>query len=140
MDEKYHTEVLLVEDNPGDVRLIKEALRGCESRISLHIVTDGVEALQFLHQEGRYASEPRPDLILLDMHLPRRNGKDVLADISKEEALQQIPVIILTGGETDQTTVDQFRGVVHGILKKPVKRTDFSLIIKEIEAGRRNPG
>ena len=139
MNEAYRTEVLLVEDNPGDVRLIKEALRGCESRISIHVVTDGVEALQFLHQEGVYADEPRPDLILLDMHLPRRNGKDVLSDISKDEALQEIPVIILTGGETDQTTVDQFRGMVRGVLKKPVKRTDFSRIIKEIEAVRRNP-
>lgn len=140
MDEKYRTEVLLVEDNPGDVRLIREALRGCESRISVHVVADGVEALQFLHQEGRYAGKPRPGLILLDMHLPRRDGTDVLDDISKDEALKEIPVIILTGGEPNQTTVDRFRGLVHCILKKPVKRTDLSRIIKEIEAAGRNPG
>lgn len=95
-------DVLLVDDNPGDVRLTREALRNQESRARLHVAADGEEALAFLHREGPYGRAPRPNLILLDLNLPKKDGREVLADIKGDPTLKSIPVIVLTTSEADR--------------------------------------
>src|SRR4051812_19808002 len=95
-------EVLLVEDNPGDVRLTREALRDGRVRSNLHIAQDGVEALAFLRREGLYHDVPRPDLILLDLNLPKKDGREVLAEIKADERLRRIPVVVLTTSHAEQ--------------------------------------
>ena len=89
-------EILLVEDNPGDVRLTREALKDAKVRNALHVAMDGVEALAFLRKQGKYSAVPRPDLILLDLNLPKKNGREVLEEIKRDDALRHIPVVILT--------------------------------------------
>ena len=94
MTDEIH--ILLVEDNPGDVRLTVEALRDAKVANELHVVGDGEEAIRFLHQEGRYVDAPRPDIVLLDLNLPRLDGRDVLAAIKTDPDLAKIPIIVLT--------------------------------------------
>ena len=126
-------EILLVEDNPGDVRLTKEAFK--EGKISnrLSVVGDGVEALAFLRHTGPYANAPRPDLILLDLNLPKKDGRDVLAEIHVEEGLKQIPVVVLT---TSNAEIDVLR--THDLhascyITKPVDFAQFVTVVKLIE-------
>lgn len=88
--------ILLVEDSPGDVRLTVEALEDCKVNKELFITEDGVEAMEFLHRQGKYSDAPRPDLILLDLNLPRKNGREVLEEIKQDDYLRRIPVVILT--------------------------------------------
>ena len=95
-------EILLVEDNPGDVRLTQEALRDAKVRNELHVVMDGVETMAFLRREGRYADAPRPDLILLDLNLPKKDGREVLAEIKADDNLKRIPVVILTVSSSEE--------------------------------------
>src|SRR5437764_679641 len=95
-------EILLVEDNPGDVRLTIEALRDSKVRNNLHVAMDGVEAMAFLRGEGPYANVPRPDLVLLDLNLPRKDGRQVLAEIKADPVLKTIPVVILTTSQAEQ--------------------------------------
>src|ERR1700733_7255713 len=94
-------EVLLVEDSPGDVRLTQEAFREANTSIHLHVATDGVEAMAFLRREGAHAKAPRPDFILLDLNLPRMDGREVLAEIKQDTSLQTIPTVILTTSEAE---------------------------------------
>ena len=94
-------EILLVEDNPGDVRLTREALKDARLMINLHSVGDGMEAMAFLRREGKYAAEPVPDLILLDLNLPRKNGLEVLAEIKKDNELKRIPVVVVTTSKAE---------------------------------------
>src|SRR5271156_1036840 len=89
-------QVLLVEDNPGDVRLTEEAFKDAKVQLEMHVAVDGVEAMEFLRREGKFAESPRPDLILLDLNLPRKDGRDVLAEIKGDPSLMSIPVVILT--------------------------------------------
>jgi chemotaxis family two-component system response regulator Rcp1 len=103
-------EVLLVEDNPGDVRLMREALRGSERNINLHVAVDGVEALDFLGRRNYHVCAPRPSLILLDLNLPRINGREVLAHIKQDERLKTIPTIVLTAS-TAQSDIDLAYGL-----------------------------
>ena len=95
-------EILLVEDNPGDVRLTREALREGKVRNNLYVASDGVEALAFLRREGQYADAVRPDLVLLDINLPRKDGREVLAEIKADPALRYIPVVVLTSSQAEQ--------------------------------------
>src|SRR3989304_1810514 len=95
-NNSYSIEILLVEDNPGDARLTIEAMREAKVRNRIHVVEDGVEAMAFLRREGRYGDAPRPDLILLDLNLPRKDGREVLAEVKADPALKRIPVVILT--------------------------------------------
>jgi CheY-like chemotaxis protein len=113
-------EILLVEDNPGDVRLTEVALQAGRISNNLHVVKDGVDAMDFLHQEGEFAEAPRPDLILLDLNLPRKDGREVLTEIAADEALKQIPVVILTLSQEDADILGMFDLGAKSYIVKPV--------------------
>lgn len=126
-------EILLVEDNPGDVRLTKEALKDARMGNNLHITMDGAEALAFLRKQGKHASAPRPDLILLDLNLPKKNGREVLEEIKREEALQHIPVVILTTSQAEQDVVESYRLRANAYVTKPVDLEQFLKVVSSIE-------
>ena len=123
------TEVLLVEDSPGDVRLTREALRDSPSPIQLHVVSDGVEAMAFLRQEGEHVAAPRPDFILLDLNLPRMDGREVLAHIKQDEGLKSIPVVILTTSDAEADIVKSYDLQANAYLCKPVQLTAFETLV-----------
>src|ERR1051325_5790319 len=126
-------EILLVEDNPGDVRLTREALKDARVSNNLSVTMDGVEALAFLRKEGRYAASPRPDLILLDLNLPKKNGREVLEEIKKEDALRHIPVVILTTSQAAQDVVESYRLRPNAYVTKPVDLDQFLKVVGSIE-------
>jgi len=126
-------EILLVEDNPGDVRLTVEAFKDGKICNHLSVVGDGVEALAFLHREGGYAHVPRPDLILLDLNLPKKDGRDVLADIKSEEQLKRIPVIVLTTSNAEKDILRMYDLHANCYITKPVDFAQFTAVIKTIE-------
>lgn len=130
----YHPiEILLVEDNPGDVRLTMEAFQEGKVRNRLHVVGDGVEALAFLHREGEYAAAPQPDLILLDLNLPRKDGREVLAEIKSDEATARIPVVVLTSSRAEQDILKSYDLQANSYITKPVDLGQFIEVIKGIE-------
>lgn len=124
---------LLVEDNPGDVRLTREALNEGKLRNHLNIVGDGVEALAFLRREGKYASAPRPDLVLLDLNLPRKDGREVLAEIKADPILKRIPVVIITSSEAEQDVLASYDLHVNCYVSKPVDLEQFIKVVRSIE-------
>jgi CheY-like chemotaxis protein len=126
-------EVLLVEDNPGDVRLTREAFRDNKVRIRLSVVEDGVEAIAFLHREGRYVNAPRPDLILLDLNLPRKDGREVLEEVKRDSELRRIPVVILTTSTAEQDIVRAYDYSANCYITKPVDFEQFLGVVKAIE-------
>ncbi len=126
-------EILLVEDNPGDVRLTQEALKEGKVRNKLHVVGDGVEALAFLCQEGEYADAPRPDLILLDLNLPRKNGREVLAEIKEHPNLRRIPVVILTVSQAEEDVLRTYDLHANCYITKPVDLEQFIKVVASIE-------
>ncbi len=126
-------EVLLVEDNPGDVRLTREALRSSRRPANLTVVGDGVEALSFLHREGRHEQAPRPDLILLDLNLPRKSGSEVLAEIKTDDRLRRIPVVILTTSRTTRDIVQSYELHANCYIAKPVDLDQFVAVVRAIE-------
>jgi two-component system, chemotaxis family, response regulator Rcp1 len=125
-------EVLLVEDNPGDVRLTQEALRDANRSIRLHVAFDGVEAMAFLRREGTHAQAPRPDLILLDLNLPRMDGREVLARIKEDDRLKTIPTVILTTSEAEADIVKSYELQANCFLSKPVQLDAFENVVKSI--------
>jgi two-component system, chemotaxis family, response regulator Rcp1 len=125
-------QVLLVEDSPGDVRLTQEAFREANMSIHLHVATDGVEAMAFLTQEGAHADAPRPDLILLDLNLPRMDGREVLARIKADEGLKTIPTVILTTSESETDIVKSYQLQANCYLSKPVQLDAFESLVKSI--------
>jgi CheY-like chemotaxis protein len=125
-------EVLLVEDSPGDVRLTVEAFRDANMAIQLHVASDGVEAMDYLKQEGAYADAPRPDLILLDLNLPRMDGREVLARIKGDESLKTIPTVILTTSEAEADIVKSYQLRANCYLSKPVQLDAFESLVKSI--------
>jgi two-component system, chemotaxis family, response regulator Rcp1 len=125
-------EVLLVEDSPGDVRLTQEALRDANRAIHLHVATDGVEAMAFLRREGPHAGAPRPDLILLDLNLPRMDGREVLAHIKADNSLKTIPTIILTTSVAQTDIVTSYQLQANCYLSKPVQLEAFESLVKSI--------
>jgi chemotaxis family two-component system response regulator Rcp1 len=125
-------EVLLVEDSPGDVRLTQEALRDANRAIHLHVTTDGVQAMAFLRQEGAHLGAPRPDLILLDLNLPKMDGREVLALIKADESLKLIPTIILTTSEAEADIVKSYQLQANCYLSKPVQLDAFESLVKSI--------
>ena len=126
-------EILLVEDNPGDIRLTKEALKDARVGNNLHVTMDGVEALAFLRKQGKHASAPRPDLILLDLNLPKKNGREVLEEIKAEDALRHIPVVILTTSQAEQDVVESYRLQANAYVTKPVDLDQFLKVVSSIE-------
>jgi len=125
-------EVLLVEDSPGDVRLTKEAFRDANESIHLHVPSDGVEAMAFLRQEGQYAGAPRPDFILLDLNLPRMDGREVLSIIKADDHLKTIPTVILTTSESEADIARSYQLQANCYLSKPVQLDNFEALVKSI--------
>jgi two-component system, chemotaxis family, response regulator Rcp1 len=126
-------QILLVEDNPGDVRLAVEALRDAKVRNQLHVVQDGVEAMSLLRREGQYAGIPRPDLILLDLNLPRKDGREVLAEIKYDTDLKRIPVVILTSSAAEQDILQAYNLYANCYITKPLDLEQFLRVIRSIE-------
>ena len=126
-------EILLVEDNPGDVRLTIEALRESKVRNHLSVARDGVEALAFLRSEGAHAEAIRPDLILLDLNLPRKDGREVLAEVKADPDLKTIPVVILTTSRAEQDVLRSYELQANCYISKPVDLDQFITVVKSIE-------
>jgi CheY-like chemotaxis protein len=132
MAEGKTIEVLLVEDNPGDVRLVREAFRDVNRSIRLHLAFDGIEALAFLRRQGAHLHAPRPDLILLDLNLPKMNGRDVLAKIKTDTSLKVIPTIVLSSSETDADVMITYQLQANCYLRKPAQWDTFEDIVRSI--------
>jgi chemotaxis family two-component system response regulator Rcp1 len=126
-------EILLVEDNPGDVRLTQEALREGKVRNHLHVAADGVEAMAFLRREGQHAHAPQPDLILLDLNLPKKGGREVLAEIKEDPELRRIPVVILTVSKAEEDVLKSYNLHANCYITKPVNLDQFLEVVKSIE-------
>ncbi len=126
-------EILLVEDNPGDARLTREAFKDGKLLNALHHVQDGVEAMAFLRREGAYSTAPRPDLILLDLNLPRRDGREVLAEIKHDEELKLIPVVVLTTSNDEQDILKSYNLHANCFITKPVRLEQFLKVVESIE-------
>ena len=126
-------EILLVEDNPGDVRLTQEAFKEGKVRNLLSVVYNGEEAMDFLHRDGRFASAPRPDIILLDLNLPRKDGREVLAEIKADSDLKRIPVVILTTSQAESDLIQTYDLHANCYIVKPVDLDQFINVVKTIE-------
>ncbi len=126
-------QILLVEDNPGDIRLTQEALKEGTIKNVLNVVKDGVEALDYLKKKGKFMNSPTPDIILLDLNLPRKDGREVLAEIKTDEYLKLIPVIILTTSDADQDILRSYKLHANCFITKPVDLDQFIFIIRQIE-------
>lgn len=126
-------EVLLVEDSPADVRLTKEAFKEEKLHVTLQVVTDGVEAMEYLRQAGKYAQAVRPDLILLDLNLPKKDGREVLKEIKGDEDLRSIPVVILTTSKAEEDIIKAYGLHANCYITKPLDLNQFSMVVKSIE-------
>ena len=126
-------EVLLVEDDPGDVVLIQEAFEDNKVRNRLHCVSDGVDALRFLRRQDEFADAPRPDLILLDLNLPRKDGREVLAEVKTDERLQQIPVVVLTTSKLEEDVLRSYKLHANAYVTKPVDFDRFIEVVRQID-------
>lgn len=126
-------EILLVEDDPGDIDLIEEALEDAKLQINLNSVRDGVEALAYLRQEGKYTQAISPDLILLDLNLPRRDGREVLQDIKGDNYFKRIPVVVLTTSDAEDDILKSYSLGANCYVSKPLGMQDFIKIVESIE-------
>lgn len=126
-------EILLVEDSPGDVRLTIEALKEGKVHNNLHVVRDGVEAMKFLSKEGEYSGVPHPDLILLDLNLPKKDGREVLKEIKSDSRLKRIPVVILTISSAEEDILKTYNLHANCYITKPVDLDQFIKVVKSIE-------
>lgn len=130
---KADIEILLVEDNPADVRLTREALTEAKVRNRLHVAEDGLQAMAFLKNEGEYADAPRPDLILLDLNLPKKDGRQVLEEIKADGNLKRIPVVVLTTSQAEEDIIKTYNLHANCYVTKPVDLDQFITIVKSIE-------
>ena len=126
-------EILLVEDNPGDVRLTIEAFKDAKVSNNLSVVRDGMEAMTFLYREGEFADAPRPDLILLDLNLPKKDGREVLLEIKADKNLKRIPVVILTTSQAEEDVFRTYNLHANCYITKPVDFAQFIKVIRSIE-------
>jgi chemotaxis family two-component system response regulator Rcp1 len=133
MSEIKPIEILLVEDNMGDIDLTKEALDESKLKNKLEIVQDGEAAMQFLYKQGKYADATTPDLILLDLNLPKKDGREVLAEIKAHPALRRIPVVVLTTSEAEEDILKVYDNYANCYIKKPVDFNKFVEVVKKIE-------
>ena len=127
-------EVLLVEDSAGDVRLTREAFKDAKVHINLHVASDGIEAMAFLGREGVYANAPRPDLVLLDLNLPKKDGREVLEEIKENPALKCIPVVILTTSASETDIQGSYQHHANCYITKPVDLEGFLKVVKSIDS------
>ncbi len=127
-------EILLVEDNPGDVRLTVEALKEGKLRNNMNVVGDGEQALAYLRREVPYVDAPRPDLVLLDLNLPRKDGREVLADMKEDDDLKRIPVVVLTTSKAEEDILKMYNLHANCYITKPVDLDQFMNVVKSIEA------
>ena len=133
VDENRPVEILLVEDNPGDERLTREALKEGKVYSNLHWVKDGVEAMAFLRREGKYKDVPRPDIILLDLNLPKKDGREVLQEIKKDDNLKRIPVVILTTSKAEEDVMRTYNLHANCYVTKPVDLEKFIVVVQSID-------
>jgi len=126
-------EILLVEDNPGDIRLTQEAIKAARIQHNLNVAEDGVKAMAFLRRVGEYAKAPRPDLILLDLNLPRKDGREVLAEIKNDVNLKRIPVVILTTSQAEEDIERTYDNHANCYISKPVDLDQFINVVKSIQ-------
>jgi chemotaxis family two-component system response regulator Rcp1 len=126
-------DILLVEDNPGDIRLIQEALRDGKVWNNPHVVSDGEAALDFVYKRGPYAEKPRPDLVLLDLNLPKKDGREVLAVIKSDPDLKRIPVVVLTTSKEEEDVLRAYNLAANCYVTKPVEFEEFMKVIRMIE-------
>jgi chemotaxis family two-component system response regulator Rcp1 len=126
-------QVLLVEDSPGDIRITQEALKDAKIHINLHVVRDGEQAMSFLMREGEHANAPRPDLILLDLNLPKKDGREVLQEIKESPTLKIIPVVILTTSAAEADILRSYLLHANCYITKPVSLDGFLTVVKSIE-------
>jgi len=126
-------EILLIEDNPGDARLTTEALKEAKVRNKLTHIADGIEGLAFLRQQGKYAGAQRPDLILLDLNLPRKDGREVLAEIKADDRLKRIPVVILTTSQAEEDILKAYNLNANCYVSKPVDLDQFIKVVRTIK-------
>ena len=126
-------EILLVEDNAGDVRLTEEALREGKVKNRLHVARDGVEAIEFLRRQGKYAGAPRPDLVLLDLNLPRKDGREVLAEIKGDSELKTLPVVVLTTSSAEADILKTYSLHANCYIQKPVDLDQFVQVVRSID-------
>lgn len=126
-------DLLLVEDNPGDVRLTQEAFKAGRVKVNLQVAADGAEAVDFLRRKGKFASAPRPDLILLDLNLPKLNGREVLSEIKSDPDLRRIPVVVMTTSNSQQDIQKAYTLNANCYISKPMEYDDFVGIVESIE-------
>ncbi|MBI2894788.1 MAG: response regulator [Deltaproteobacteria bacterium] len=127
-------EILLVEDNPGDVDLVLESLRDAKVVNELHVVTDGVDAIEYLRKQGAHADAVRPDLILLDLNLPKKDGREVLAEIKNDPDLKQIPVVVLTSSDSEKDVLESYRVHANCYIRKPTEFGRFLEVVQAIDS------
>jgi two-component system, chemotaxis family, response regulator Rcp1 len=132
-DGRSPVEILLVEDNPGDERLTREALREGKVYHNLHWVKDGVEAMAFLRRQGKYANVARPDIVLLDLNLPKKDGREVLEEIKTDEDLKRIPVVVLTTSKAEEDVLRTYNLHANCFVTKPVDLEKFIVVVKSID-------
>lgn len=125
--------ILLVEDNPGDVRLTIETLKSAKVRNTLHVARDGIEAMAFLRQEGDFANAPRPELILLDLNLPKKDGREMLSDLKADPNLRRIPVVVLTTSQAEEDILRSYDLHANCYITKPIDLNQFAVVVKSIE-------
>lgn len=133
LSAETQAEILLVEDNPADVRLTQEIIRDADIPSRLHIARDGEQAMAMLRQQGDFADTPRPDLILLDLNLPRKDGREVLAEIKADESLRSIPVIILTTSKSESDIATAYGLHANSYIAKPVSLKEFTGLLKGLQ-------
>lgn len=126
-------DILLVEDNPGDVMLVEEVLGDSKIRNTLHVVSDGEQAMEFVRRQGEHARAPRPDLILLDLNLPRKSGREVLREIKSDPDLKSIPVVVLTSSKSEEDVIKSYELYVNAYILKPVDFHQFVKVMQGIE-------
>lgn len=132
-DSRSPVRILVVDDDPGDVLMIEEALEGSTVEKTISVVSDGQEAMEFLRQEGRHTEAPRPDMILLDLNMPRMDGRQVLGEVKSDEDLRTIPIVVLTTSNADTDILGSYTLQANAYVTKPIDLDDFNEVVRRID-------